>query len=664
MASLDALWQPLQVGPTLLKHRVFVSAHSQMYGENGLLSDRHIAYYAERAKGGAALVITEQQGVHWTAKGGYHAMCAGWREESIPRYKQLADEVHAAGGHVFIQGFVAGQQDDGVMFLDNRHAVQAPSPIPSISYRVQPREMTKDDIRSIVEGYGQTAHNAMTAGADGFEIHGAHGYLVCQFFSPLTNHRTDAYGGNTQNRSRFAIEAAEEVRKRVGDKITLGIRLSFDEWIEGGITPEEGEAIVKTLNETGLFDYFNMTGGNYHTMHQTVAPMNVEHGFMVDHARRTKAIVGDAAAVFIVGRIHNIDEASEVIRSGHADMVAMTRAHIADPELINKARSGRKDEIRKCIGANQGCINRVFQNTGIACTVNPTTGLERQWGIGTLQPAQQPRSIAVVGGGPAGMKVAEIAASRGHRVTLFEKADKLGGQLHYAAMLPTRADWSVVGEYLEGALDRHHVDVRLGTEATAERIAALNSDDVVLATGSRYNKDGYSIFRGERPSIPGIERENVLTPVEALDDPDRCGQRVLILDDQGDYPPMGLAEFLADRGKDVEVVSRHMFVGDKTPMQLHLPWIYPRLHEKGIKLSPQRFIESVREGTAIVYNVWDGTQTPVEFDSLILTMLRSSIDGPTALEATGATMHRIGDALTPRTVDDAIYEGYELGRAL
>ena len=664
MADLDVLWQPLQVGPTQLKHRIFVSAHSQMYGENGLLSDRHIAYYAERAKGGAALVITEQQGVHWTAKGGYHAICAGWREESIPRYKQLADEVHAAGGHVFIQGFVAGQQDDGVMFLENRHAVQAPSAIPSISYRVQPREMTKDEIRSIVEGYGQTAHNAMTAGADGFEIHGAHGYLVSQFFSPLTNHRSDAYGGNTANRSRFAIEAAAEVRKRVGDKITVGIRLSFDEWVEGGITPDEGEAVVRTLNETGLFDYFNMSGGNYHTMHRTVAPMNVEHGFMVDHARRTKEIVGDSAAVFIVGRIHNVDEAAAVIGSGHSDMVAMTRAHIADPELVNKARSGRKDEIRKCVGANQGCINRVFQNTGIACTVNPTTGLERQWGIGTLRQAEQPRSIVVVGGGPAGMKAAEMASSRGHKVTLFEKSNKLGGQMQYAAMLPTRGEWGVVGEYLEGALERNGVDVRLGTEATAESVGALQPDDVVLATGSHYSKDGYSIFRGERAGIPGIERENVVTPVEALADPGRCGERVLILDDLGDYPPMGLAEFLADRGKQVEIVSRHMFVGDKTATQLHMQWVYPRLHEKGVKLSPQRFIESVSEGTAIVYNIWDGSQTPVEFDSLILSMMRTPDDGPAALDGSGATLHRIGDAVAPRTIDDAIYEGYELGRTL
>ncbi len=663
MTDLDVLWQPLQVGPTQLKHRIFVSAHTQMYSQNNLLSDRHVAYYAERAKGGAALVITEQQGVHWTALGGYHGISKGYDEEVIPQYKKLADAVHAEGCRVFMQGVALGAQDDGVMFIENRHAVQAPSAIPSVTYRANPREMAHEDIADICRGYGQTAHNVMTAGADGFEVHGAHGYLLCQFLSPLTNHRTDKYGGSTENRCRMLIEAAEEVRRRVGDSITVGTRLSGDEWVDGGITADEGERIIRTLKETGLFDYFNMTGGNYHSLHRIMSPMNVEHGFMVEHARRAKQVAGDTP-VFTVGRIVTVDEAARVIADGHADMVAMTRAHIADPELVNKARSGRVDEIRKCVGSNQGCINRAFQNTGMSCTVNPAVGLEGRWGIGTLTPSATPKRVVVIGGGPAGMKVAEVAGSRGHQVTLFEKSGRLGGQMNYAAMLPTRAEWSGVTDYLAGAMERAGVDVRLNTAVTPDQVAAENPDDVVVATGSDYDKSGYSIFRGEREGIPGLQRENVLTPIEALADPDRCGERVLILDEQGDYPPLGLAEFLADKGKQVEIVTRHMFVGDKTATQLHLPYIYPRLAQKGIKLSPQKFVESVREGTAAVYNIWDGSQTAVAVDSIILNMGRTPDALFDALNDRLPSVHRIGDCLAPRNVDEAIYEGEELGRAL
>ena len=569
MANLDALWRPLKVGSVELKHRIFVSAHTQGFGENHLLSDRHVAYYAERAKGGAALVITEQQGVHWTAKGSYHVMVEGWREEAIPQYRKLADAVHAHGGRVFVQGFGCGQQDDGVMFLDNRHELRGPSAIPSVTYRTHVREMDRQDIGEIVEGYAKTAHNAQVAGIDGFEIHGAHGYLLCQFLSPLTNHRSDRYGGSTENRCRIAIEAIEAIKQRCGGGFTVGIRLSFDEFVEGGITPDEGERIVAVLKRTGLFDYFNISGGNYHTMHQAVAPMNVEHGFMVGFAGRVKQIVGDTP-VFTVGRIVTIEEAAAIVAGGHADMVAMTRAHIADPEIVNKVRSGRGQEVRRCIGANQGCINRLFQNTMISCTQNPAVGLEREWGMGTLTPAAVAKKVVVVGGGPAGMKAAEIAARRGHRVTLFERENRLGGQIPYSAMLPTGAEWDAVTEYLEGAIARLGVDVRLGAEATPALVRAEAPDEVVLATGATYDKSGYNIFRGERPAIPGLDRENVLDPVEALANPDRCGLRVLILDEIGDYQALGVAEFLADRGKQVEIVTRHMFVGDRTATTLDL----------------------------------------------------------------------------------------------
>lgn len=268
--------------------------------------------------------------------------------------------------------------------------------------------MEQEHIDELVKGFGESALNVKVSGLDGVEIHGAHSYLVGQFLSPAYNKRPDRYGGSVRKRCQLPMEIGEEIRKRVGRDFTVGIRLSFDEFLgEAGITQEQTEEQLEILASTGLFDFFNISGGGYHTLHWAVAPMGIKQGFMVPFGKRAKEIVGDRAKVFIVGRIIDLGVAEQIIADGAADMVAMTRAQMADPFLVAKAREGRDKEIIKCVGANE-CVARLFDNREVICMMNPTAGRERQWGHGTLKRVSKDaaKKIVVVGGGLAGMKAA------------------------------------------------------------------------------------------------------------------------------------------------------------------------------------------------------------------------------------------------------------------
>jgi len=471
-----------------------------------------------------------------------------------------------------------GCEDVGSQHLWNFRELWAPSDVPSMLYGEHPRPLEQEDMQELIEGYVATALNAQEGGCDGVEFHAAHGYLGMQFLSPLFNRRTDEYGGTTENRCRFALQVATAIRERCGRDFPLGIRVCFDEMnpTGAGITAEEGERIVRVLAASGLYDYFNITGGAGYTAHNFIAPMTGElREQFVPYAERVKAIVD--VPVFMAGSVTDIHHAAALVAAGKVDVVAMTRAHIADPELVSKARSGRIDEIRPCAAINQGCINRVFLGREMSCTQNPTVGREAEWGLGTLKQAETPGQIVVVGGGPAGMKAAEVAAARGHHVTLYEREDELGGQARLAAMLPTRSRWGTVIRTLERAMERGKVDVQLGVDATPEMIERCQPDAVVMATGSRFATSGWSVARGERAGIPGLDEVGPLTPGDVLRDPDACGDDVLIVEENSGYAPLGLAELLADRGRRVRLVSRSMFIGEKVFATLDLPHVYPRL---------------------------------------------------------------------------------------
>lgn len=663
--ELDVLWQPVRIGAVEIANRICVPAHQTIFPARELevIGDRYIAYMEARARGGAGLLVVEAGAVHEsTAKVGLIDL---YREKIVPGLTLLAEAVHAHGAKLFAQLSHLGSQDLGTSDLDRWHPVVAPVAVPSTVYGRVAKAMDEREIADVVAGYGHAAAHARDAALDGAEISAGHGYLMCQFLSPLTNRREDRYGGSVENRCRFAIEAAQEVRRRCGRDFALGIRLSFDEFIgDAGLTPARSEEIVRVLHATGLFDYFSITGGNYHTIHEWVPNSSGgRDGHFASHAEQARAACRREVPVIVASAIRTIDRAAEIVAGGQADLVAMMRAHIADPDLVAKARAGRRKDIRRCVGANQGCLRRLFDHEGITCTVNPAAGRERTLG-GEDVPAQSPRDVLIVGGGPAGMMLAETAARRGHRVTLIERAHQLGGQLLVAGRLPGRTTWLELADDLAESLERLGVDVRLGSEADADDVARAGADAVYLATGSRFDTTGYSISTPQRETIPGLAHAHVVDPAAAITEPDRCGDRVVIIDDIGDYLPLGLALLLAETGRSVAVVTRHLHAGSRLTATGDLPFVLPQLGAAGVRVHAQSVVARIEPRAVVVTGAWDGADDSVAADTVVLAMMRrpetSLCD---ALTARGVAATQLGDCLAPREVDDAMYEGMKLGLA-
>lgn len=677
MAAHDSarkpLWTPLTIGSTTVTHRIMMTAETLDYAHDHILSDRHIAFYRERAQGGTALLISEQQGAHPISKGSFFFGCTAWDKRAIPQYARLAETVHAYGTKMFIQLFTPGVHDKGTMIVDEWHPLWAPSRVPSIVHKETPMVMEQDHINELVKGFGESAVNVRVSGLDGVEVHGAHSYGVGQFLSPAYNKRTDRYGGSVRKRCQLAVEIGEEIRRRVGRDFTVGIRLSFDEFMgNGGITQEQSEEQLDVLAATGLFDFFNISGGGYHTFHYAVAPMGAQHGFMIPFGKRAKEIVGNRAKVFIVGRIIDVSMAEQVIADGAADMVGMTRAQMADPFLVAKVREGREKEIIRCVGANE-CVARLFENREVICLMNPTSGRERQWGHGTLKRVRPDaaKRIIVVGGGPAGMKTAAVAAKRGHTVTLLEREHQLGGHLNLLKQLPTRAEWHTAIDNLTREMEVAGVTVRLGVIATREVLAHEQPDAVVCATGATYTTTGLSPYRPERESIPGHDQGNVLdvstATRRALQEPTALGKRVLIVDETGAYLPLGLAEVLATRGGvRVEVISPHLFIGEDLVRSAEMPLLFPRLAAAGVTLTAQHFVEQIRGNTVEVYHLWGGGKREItDVDTVVISMMRTPNDALFhEIRSSFPHVHRVGDAVAPRKPAAVIYDGEKLGREL
>ena len=672
------LWTPLRIGATTVKNRIMLSPHRQAYGDDNQPTDRMIAYYVERARGGVALVDGESTSVsRRLARASAESGPSGWRltaweERVIPAFARLAEALHAEGCKIFMEFSTFGVNQGARIDFDDWYPVRGPSRVPSPGGTEIPWEMDQEYIDELVEDYGRSAANMQRAGIDGVEVHAAHGYLPMQFLSPAFNKRSDRYGGSPRRNAQLLVEIGEGIRAQVGSDYTVGMRLSFDEYIgDAGVTPELAEEYLDIFAGTGFFDFFSISSGSYHSFHYAVPAMgSVPQAFLVDYGRRAKQVVGDRAKIFLAGRILDLATAEQVIASGAADMVAMVRAHMADPFLIAKTLEGRESEVVRCVGANE-CLATGFRGRRMHCVMNPAVGREQRWGEGTLQPAAVAKRIAVAGAGPAGLMVAGVAARRGHEVTLFEESSEVGGHLDLLKRLPTRGDWQKMIDNLMAVVEANGVEVRLGEAASAASLRGGRFDEIVCATGSVWDRSGFSGGRSDRDSIPGADGPGVLdvaTAVRrALDDPTALGRKVIILDDCGAYLPLGLAEVLGRAGVDVEVVSRFAVIGQHLVETLELPWMLPRLASAGVTLTPNHFVEEIRGRQVEVYATWNRRTRLVEdVDTVVLAMLRRPRDELySELRVNGeGSVHRIGDAISPRTTSDATYEGEKLGREL
>lgn len=658
--QLAHVLSPIDVGPITLKNRIISSAHLTHFAKDHLPSDQHVYYYREKARGGIGLIIMEASAVHPTSAQ-FPTVVFAFDERVIPWYQRIAKAVHDEGAPVLAQLWHCGHH---ASWNTTRQPVLAPSDVPCLYYRETPKVMEHEDIHTVVEAFRQSARNVRDGGLDGVEINGAHSYLLAQFMSPATNRREDEYGGSLENRLRFALEVVAATRDGLGDDRVLGIRLSADELIPVGYSLNEGVEIAKRLAAGGQLDYLNISVGVYPTLFMVMPPMAIPPGYQVHAAERVRQSLrqeGSDVPVSTVGRIKDVRMAEQIIESGQADLVCMTRATIADPFLPQKASLGQLDEIRPCIACNQGCVGNAGRERPITCTVNPAAGYEETRGDGTLTPAERRKKVVVIGGGPGGMEAARVAALRGHEVVLFEQRPELGGQVNIHARAPMRGEFREATDYLARQVTRLGVDVRLNTEASEADVLDLDTDAVIVATGSVPGRSLGSPFT----SAPATDSGVVLTMWEVLLEQKDVGQRVLVVDEEGHHPAMNVAEFLADKGKSVEVITSMQHVANQLFLNLETPLIMTRLLSKGVTFTPYTVISAVDGGTVTLVGVVGGAARSVEVDTVVAVTGRLPVDSLyLALKGKVPELYRVGDCLAPRYTDQAIHEGHTVGRTV
>ncbi|MDY0207591.1 MAG: FAD-dependent oxidoreductase [Pseudomonas sp.] len=664
-----SLFTPLKIGNITIRNRLMQTAHAKgFHAADGLTNNRDIYYQAERAKGGAGLLVTGARHVHPQSTGPSRTLARGNLQEIVARDAEMTAAVHAFGGCIIAQLIHFGPQGRSGS-QDDYRLLWGPSTMKSPAYNEWAREMTKAEMDEVSDAFAQTALKSKESGFDGVELHYSHGYLHQQFLSFVYNKRTDEYGGSLENIVRFPIETLERVRAVVGLDFVVGIRVSLDECTVDGMHADMAIEMTKLMVATGLVDYVSATAGTYAAHADQIPPGDYAENWLVaDGARMRKAIreVKKDIPMFIVGHIVDADMAEQLVASGATDMVAMTRTQIADPYYANKLLEGREDEINHCIRCNQACIARLMVGSAVSCVVNPAAGREQRFAQHTLVHSAAPAKWLVVGGGPAGMQAALVLRQRGHQVTLLEAGDKLGGQLNYAAQLPRRHKFGFIARDMTSQLHKAGVDVRLQSRWDAQQVIEFAADGVIIATGSTPLKSGFTSTRPAVDVVPGSTQDNVMSVIEVLNNPDKVGKRVVLFDEDGGRYALGTAEFLLDRGHQVHLVSRFIALSPNLALTLDLPVNYQNVFRKGLEYTLSSWVRNIDGEQAQLFNLFtDADSAVLTADTFIMACGHTPENALyQALQGKVQNLHCIGDAQLPRPLQDIIYEGMLAGREL
>lgn len=650
------LFSPLKIGPKTARNRIFLSAMVGNFIEREAEGwwDKYRALQADIAKGGAGYIVMSEMSAHIT-QSKYEIPVPDKRH--VPSLRKLTDAVHENGSMIF-QMIHAMGRESGSFYT--RHVLWAPSPIPGITMEV-PHEMDKDAIKEAIAGYRSVAVVLKESGYDGIVLEGGGTFLIGGFLSRWSNKRTDEYGGSLRNRMRFALEVSEAVREVMGADMALGMAFSVDEvspYEDGAITLEEGLEIGQTFDKSGLFDLLECRIGSYKELFTCWAPDSFIPQCCNTYGAKEFKKIAKNVKVATVGRIRKPADAERIIAEDEADLVGLGRPLWADPEWPNKAREGREEEIIHCI-SQQTCLNAVRAGRfPIICTVNPVLGRERELGIGKIPNAEKRKRVVIVGGGPAGLKCAEVAAKRGHEVILLEADKELGGAVREAATVPGLNELNWVVEPLINLTRKLKVDIRLNTTATVDIVTGLSPDAVVVATGA---------------TPPQVPLENPLLPVytaeQILSGKAKAGDRVVVFDanmavgsEHWKYCGTGL--FLAKAGKQVTMVTHKLFVGAGLP-PVRVSNLLAQYAPYKVKMIARARFLRLESDAVVVQDVYTGEETKCPADTLIWVTNRVANDSLfRELKGKVPELYEIGDALAPRRMESAIYEGFELGRKL
>ncbi len=657
MTELSHLFSPIEVGGCSIKNRILMSGHLTNYAELGLPSERHARYYEARARGGIGLIIMEAVPV---SPHGYILPTAvtGWNDAIIPGLQKISEAVHAQGAKIFCQAWHNGCENSSYF---SKIYSQSCSDVPSCAVGEVPTVMTEKDIQAAIQMYVDFSLRLKEGGFDGVELHFAHGYLPQQFLSPYVNNRKDRYGGSLENRLRFGMELIDAVRNAAGRDFVVGLRISADELVPGGLTLEDMKEIVPYWDQTGQIDFLDVSIGNYKTLAPMIAPMMIPPGAFSYASAEIRQLVD--VPVFTAIRINDPVLANGIIENHEADMVVMTRATLCDPEMPNKARAGRIDDIRLCVGCNEGCWEYATRGMPITCAQNPEAGNE---GSLQIKPADPPKKVVVVGGGVAGMEAAIMAKKRGHPVILYEKEPELGGALMIASKAPCRSDLAQVVRYRVHELNRLNVDVRLNTGATSETIEREKPDVVIIAAGADTIKHPDPDIVGVEAAIDIEEGAHVVTAEDVLEGKAETGQTVVIADLQTYMKGLVTAEVLADQGKDVTVVMPYPIRGlSGNPYDMDGPTHTIQvinLTRKKVKRISDFAVKKAAAGKVFIRNHYSEEIEVLDADTLVLSIWRKSITRLFhELEGKVAEVYRIGDCVSPRRYINAVEEGFKIG---
>lgn len=649
MNVVEMLFEPIMIGKMELKNRILLAAMvSNFSTEDGFVTERLKSYHANIARGGCALNVTEASYVSLEGKRISNGLGA-YDDKLIPGLRELAEAVHNEGGRIAMQIFHGGREcASEITGLQPIGPSSVPSRYRAITKKSElPHEMSLEEIEAMISKFGDAGRRVREADFDAVEIHGAHGYLITQFLSPDSNKRTDGYGGDVTARSRFLVEIIRDVKKKTGSDFPVLVKLNINDHVEGGITPDEAKVTAQLVAEEGADAIIASVGIHGSRPYMMIPPMSVPTYVNVHLAEMIKGLVNVPVAT--VGRIIEPLRAAQAIEEGKADLVALGRGLLSDPEWPKKAMEGRFDDIRECIGCNQGCIDNCHKMKPITCLQNPVIGREKEL---ELRKAEKPKRVTIIGGGPAGLEAARVCAERNHQVTLYERESELGGQIRIGQVPPSRAELGKTADYLIRQVKKLGVHLELGKDITVEMVAGLDADAVVIATGSI----------PLTPDIDGVEAKHVTYAADVLAGKVSVGQRAVVVG--AGLVGLETADYLAEQGKDVIIFEMMDTIASDTGNANRI-YFEDRFSEKNVEIILDAEVTGIDED-GIVYVQRDWTRKLISVDTVVLAT--GVVANDALLKAMGAKgtveYFAIGDCAGTRNAMDAIYEGSKIAREI